>query len=285
MSALWAVAGATVVAGVWLIIAGLRRTPPPPPVSRRRARIPMRSLGLRGVVALVAGVLLAALTGWIVWVPIVILAVLLGPGLLMAPPNRDIEVMQGLDRWVRTLAAAMSTGRSVIDAIRISRRSAPEQIREPVNRLVDRLDDRWTPREALVAFADDLAGPDADAVTAALVLAAQRGQTGAATTLVELSDSVQHRLRAWREIEAERAKPRFVVRQVSVVMAVVLVIALVVGGNYFSPYGTPIGQLILLGIVLAYLGALTMLRRMTTPPPRERILTVQRLPDPGAVSS
>lgn len=283
MIALWAAAGALVPVGMWLIVAGLRPTAPAP-APRRRRRLRLPTVGVRGVIALAAGVVLAAATGWLVWVPVVVLAVLLGPRLLTAPPNRDIEVMQALDRWVRTLAATMATGRSVADAIRVGRRSAPEYIAAPVNRLVARLNDRWTPRDALGAFADELDSPDADAVAAALMLAAQRGQTGAATTLIELSESIQHRLRAWRDIEAERAKPRYVVRQVTVVMAVVLLAALVVGGDFFSPYGTPTGQLILFVLVLAYLGALAMLRRMTVPPTRDRILRVADLPEPSGVS-
>lgn len=263
--------GVCVAAGVLFIVAGLQPAVEKPREVRRSRRLPLP--GVRAAAAGVAGVLLAALTGWVVWVLIVPLAVLVGPRLLGSPKNRDIELMQALDRWVRNLSATMATGRSVLDAIRVSRRSAPEYLREPVNRLVARLNDRWSNRDALTAFADELAGPDADAVVAALMLAAQRGQTGAGTTLNELSDSLQHRLRAWREIEAERAKPRFVVRQVTVVMAVVLAASLVLGGDFFSPYGTPLGQAILFGIVLAYLGSLLMLQRMTTPPTRERILT------------
>ncbi|MGJ3508412.1 type II secretion system F family protein [Enemella sp. A6] len=281
MIALWAAAGAAVVLGVWLIIAGLQSTTRPATsrFATKKLRIPMPSWRV-GLAAL-GGVILVALTGWVVWLPIVVVAVVLGPRLLSAPPNRDIEVMQALDRWVRTLAATMATGRSVVDAIRAGRRSAPAQIAEPVNRLVARLNDRWTPRDALAAFADDLDSPDADAIAAALILAAQRGQTGAATTLIELSDSVQHRLRAWRDIEAERAKPRFVVRQVSVVMAVVLGASILIGGDFFSPYRTATGQVILLTLVLGYLGSLLMLRRMTMPPRRDRVLTVQALPGEG----
>lgn len=172
------------------------------------------------------------------------------------------------------MSATMATGRSVLDAIRVSRRSAPELLREPVDLAVARLNDRWTTRDALQAMADDLASPDADAVLAALMLAAQRGQTGASTTLEELSHSLQHRLRAWREIEAERAKPRVVVRQVTVVTAVVLAASLLLGGDFFAPYGSPVGQAILLTIVLAYLASLAMLRRMTLPPVRDRILAI-----------
>lgn len=274
---LWMLTGAAVAIGGFLIVAGLR---PAPTTALTTARAPRRwrlpAFGIRGVVALIAGVLVAALTGWLVWLLIVPLVVLFAPRLLADPKNHDIEMMQALDRWLRTMSATMATGRSVLDAIRLSRRTAPELLQEPINRLVVRLNDRSTTDEALSAFAEELNSPDADAAVAALMLAARRGQTGAGRTLHELSESLQHRLRAWREIETERAKPRIVVRQVTAVMAAVLLVSLIVGGNFFAPYGTALGQIILLGIVAAYVGSLVMLQRMTVPPTRERILAVHR---------
>lgn len=272
---LWMLAGAAIMAGGYLIVAGLYPAPVSAP-ARRRGRWRLSSVGIRPVVAIIAGILLAAVTGWLVWVVIVPLIVVFAPRLLADPKNHDIEMMQALDRWLRTMSATMATGRSVLDAIRLSRRTAPELLQEPINRLVVRLNDRTTTDEALSAFAQELNSPDADAAVAALMLAARRGQTGAGRTLHELSESLQHRLRAWREIETERAKPRIVVRQVTAVMAAVLLVSLVIGGGFFAPYGTPLGQVILFGIVAAYVGSLVMLHRMTVPPTRERILAVSR---------
>ncbi|MFZ0531029.1 MAG: hypothetical protein WAL91_10910, partial [Propionicimonas sp.] len=100
-----------------------------------------------------------------------------------------------------------------------------------------------------------------------------RGGTGAAATLAALADNIQDRLRALREIETERAKPRIVVRQVTAVTLVVLGLALAFGGQFFEPYSSGLGQLLLTMLVGAYLGSLLFLRRMTTPRPRPRILS------------
>lgn len=83
-------------------------------------------------------------------------------------------------------------------------------------------------------------------------------------------------MKALREIETERAKPRIVVRQVTGITLIVLAGALVFGGAFFEPYRSPLGQLILAGLITAYLGSLLMLRRMSEPRPRQRIL--RRLP-------
>ncbi|WP_420176308.1 type II secretion system F family protein [Luteococcus sp. OSA5] len=235
------------------------------------------------VAAAVLTVIAFLLTGWPVLLVLVPLLTLGLPALLSDPPNRDVEVLEALDRWVRALAASLPTGKSVTDAIRATAGQAPERIRGPVQLMVVRLDSRWTSREALLALADDLDSPDADAVIAALVLSARRGGVGAATTLGELADSIQSRLRALREIEAERAKPRVVVRQVTLISVVALGLAMLMQPHFFAPYRSPIGQVVLGSLLLSYAGSLVVMRNITRPRRRERILRPLAAPVPGAV--
>lgn len=270
--------GVLVAGGVLAVVAGWLPSDGdrPAPARRQRARALLRSAGPRRLlmiaVWLVVGAVAAALTGWVL---LAVLGPVLGlgiPYLLGKPDDRELELLQALDRWVRSLAAILPTGRSIGDAIRVSARQAPEPLVEPLGLLVQRLDDRWTVQQALYAMADDLDSADVDAVIAALALSAERGGTGAQATLAALADAIQDRLRATREIETERAKPRIVVRQVTVITLVVLGGALLLGGGFFEPYRTPVGQLILTLLIAAYLGSLLMLRRAAQPRPRERIL-------------
>lgn len=281
MTALVALLGALVFAGIVMIVAGFVR-PPTPPRPRTgsslidRAAPTVRRYGLRLALGLVGGVAFAAISGMTVMVVVIPIAFVGLPILLGAPSNRDVDLLQALDRWIRSLAAMLPTGRSITDAIRLSQRQAPELLAAPLALLVARLDDRWTSAEALRAMADELDSPDADAVLAALSLAAERGGTGATATLNALADSIQDRLRAQREIETERAKPRIVVRQVTIVTLVVLVLAMLFGRDFFAPYGTPVGQVILLSLLSLYVGALVILRKMTLPRRRDRILRSAR---------
>lgn len=261
--------------GAVAVVAGWRRSPPDRPVRRRTPAA--RDGWAKGRLArlagwLVAGAVAAALTGWTL---LVVLAPVLGvvlPHLLGKPPERELELLTALDRWVRSLAAILPTGRSIADAIRVSARQAPEVLAGPLGLLVQRLNDRWTLQQALYALADELDSADADSVLAALALAAERGGTGAHATLTALADSIQERVRALREIEAERAKPRIIVRQVTAITLVVLGAALLFGGTFFEPYRTPAGQVILAVLIAAYLGSLLLLRRMALQRPRQRIL-------------
>jgi Flp pilus assembly protein TadB len=166
----------------------------------------------------------------------------------------------------------MATGKSITDALRLSARTSPALLGDHLVLLVKRLDDRWPVPQALLAMADDLQSADADAVLASLVLASQRGGSGATATLQALADSIQERLKALREVEAERAKPRVVVKQVTAITSVLLAASLLFARDFFAPYGTPVGQAILAGLIVAYVGSLAMLRRMTLPRDRGRIL-------------
>lgn len=62
------------------------------------------------------------------------------------------------------------------------------------------------------------------------------------------------------------------VRQVTVITVAVLALVMVFGRGFFAPYGTPVGQVILLCLLGLYVMSLVVLRRMITPRRRERIL-------------
>lgn len=273
--------GVLVVGGSALVVAGFQRTAPQPDelstglwkkVVDSSTGMAMRQRWWQLALAVAAGLVAATLVGWPLLAVLVPLVAYGLPMVLSAPSNRDLAVLEALDRWVRTLGSLLPTGRSISDAIRVSVAQAPALLAPHLRLLTARLDDRWTTGQALLALADELDSPDADAVLAALSLAAERGGTGASATLAALADNIQDRLRALREIETERAKPRIVVRQVTVITLVVLSLALLFGGTFFAPYGSALGQLLLAGLVVAYLGSLLFLRRLTLPRPRQRIL-------------
>lgn len=279
------IAGLLVVGGIVALAAGLSRRWEPVTPTRRRpgrspwARLSRRPPGRRGrrrdvilVVSAGFGVAVAAASGWVVAIAVAPLLALGLPYLLSLPLPRDVQLLEALDRWVRGLAATLSTGRSVADSIRVSRRSAPPAIAKEVGMLISRLDSRWDTHAALQRFADDLDSADADPVVAALMLASDRGAVGASTTLRELAESIQDQLRGRRLIETERSKPYVVVRQVTVITMVTLVGIFLLSPGFFAAYRTPVGQVVLTVLLTAYVGSLILLRRRAKQEPRERIL-------------
>ena len=235
------------------------------------SRLPRRSR-VHGLTGLGVGAVGYLVTGWAVLILIVPILAVVVPALLADPPRRDLDVMRALERWVRLVSGSASTGKSVIDAIRATRRQAPALLVEPLTRMVARLDSRWDTRASLQGLADDLDSADADQVIAAIMMASERGGTGATSTLDALAASLQERIRAARGVRAERAKPRVVVRQVSIIIAVVLAGALALGREYLAPYRTGVGQVLLCCYAGLYLVGLVALSQRSKPRRRARIL-------------
>lgn len=280
-----AAAGLLVVSGVLAVLAGLQRSWSAPARERSRSwfhlweRLSSRPPGPRGRRrdlllggSVLVGLLVALISGWVIAIAVVPALVLGLTYLLVLPKPRDVEVLENLDRWVRALAAALTTGKSITDAIRISRRTAPPLLAEELDVLVGRLNNRWDTREALLKFADAHDSPDVDAVVAALILAARRGTAGASVTLHALADSLQDQLRGRRLIETERSKPYIVVRQVTVITLATMAVVFVFNPEFFAPYRTPIGQAILSVLIVAYVASLVLMRRKARQQGRERIL-------------
>jgi tight adherence protein B len=277
-------AGLLIIGGLLGIIYGLRRQIRP--ASQRTesiqqwwARVTRRPQGSRGrqrdlilLLSMIIGCLLAMLTGWLILIAVLPLLALGLPYLLILPKPRDIQLLEALDRWVRSLAVTLGTGKSITDAIRISRRTAPPLLADEINLLVTRLNNRWETRDALMRFADAIDSPDVDGVVAALILASSRGANGASVTLQALADSIQAQLKGRRVIEVERSKPYVVVRQVTVISLSTLVLVFLLSPNFFAPYRTPFGQTLLSALLIIYLASLLLMRRKAHQPDRPRIL-------------
>ena len=277
-------AGLLIIGGLLGIVYGLRRQIRPASqrsesiqqwwarVTRRPQGSPGRQRDLILLLSMIIGCLLAMLTGWLILIVVLPLLALGLPYLLILPKPRDIQLLEALDRWVRSLAVTLGTGKSIIDAIRISRRTAPPLLADEINLLVTRVNNRWETRDALMRFADAIDSPDVDGVVAALILASSRGANGASVTLQALADSIQAQLKGRRVIEVERSKPYVVVRQVTVISLSTLVLVFLLSPNFFAPYRTPLGQTLLSALLIIYLASLLLMRRKAHQPDRPRIL-------------
>jgi tight adherence protein B len=276
--------GLLIIAGLLGISYGLRRRSRPA-IGRTESilhwwatatRRPPESSGRRRdmilLVSMIIGCIVAMLTGWLILIVVLPLLALGLPYLLTLPKPRDIELLEALDRWVRSLSATLATGKSITDAIRISRRTAPPVLADEINLLVTRLNNRWETRNALMRFADTIDSPDADGVIAALILASSRGANGASITLQALADSIQAQLKGRRAVEVERSKPYVVVRQVTVISLSTLVLVFVLSPEFFAPYRTPLGQALLSVLLISYVVSLLLMRRKAQQPDRPRIL-------------
>lgn len=276
-----AAAGALVVGGLLAIISGLVPRPEEPvkarpPRSRSRGVRRWRAMSPRAkaafVVALVLGVVIALLTGWVVAAVVLPAAVLGAPYVLASSTETHrIARLDALAEWTRNLAGVLTVGVGLEQALVATLRSTPDPIRPEVAQLVARIQARWDTTRALRAFADEIDDPTGDAVAASLILSARRRGSGLASVLNGLAESVGEDVAARRKIESDRAKPRTTARTVTLISAAVLVV-LALSGQFMAPYGSALGQ-VALGVLLSlYAATLVWMRRMSEGKPLPRFM-------------
>ncbi|MET8520818.1 type II secretion system F family protein [Nocardioides sp. NPDC004968] len=259
-----ALCGGLIAGGIAKLIGELRGVEVPDEPRRHLLRLPhfSRRTRLLLVTGIAVGVLGWFLTGWPLALVIAPAAIVGLPYLLSAPDAKErIEVLEALDEWTRSLSGVLTVGLGLEQALITTSRSTPAPIAEEVGLLVARLRARWATEDAIRAFANDLDDATGDLVAGNLILAARRRGAGLAKVLDGLAESVAADVRARRQVEADRAKPRATARWVTIISTTVLVV-LGLAGSYIEPYGSPLGQAILAVLLTAYVATLLWMRRM-----------------------
>lgn len=271
-----ALAGALVVGGLIALFVGLRPSPVVERPSRQRKVRTLtkqtRMLLLGGVAA---GVVAFLVTGWVLALVVVPVAFVGLPVLLSSSSAAQrIARLEAMEEWTRSLSGVLTVGIGLEQALVATLRSTPAPIADEVHRLVTRLRARWDTEKALRAFADELDDATGDLIAANLILGARRRGAGLASVLEGLAESVGADVRARRQVEADRAKPRATARWVTLISASVLVV-LALSGTYVEPYRTPVGQVLLVLLLSAYVATLIWMRRMAAGKPLPRFLSTR----------
>ena len=278
---LGALSGLLLVGGILTFAAGLR-----PVQVKADQHLRIRLLGRRSgggmwdrwrwAVAGTAGLLVWLLSGWPT-AGLIVVATVLGLPVLLSTSrvaSRGIARIEAVEEWTRRLGDILVVGVGLEQAITTSLRSVPEAIRPEVTALAARLSARWSTETALRAFADDLGDATGDLVVASLILGHRRRGPGLARALTAVADSVAEEVAMRRRVEADRAKPRATARAVTLITIGVVGLG-ALNRTYLAPYGTPLGQLVLLGIAGVFIGALVWMRTLTLTAPQSRLLSLR----------
>ncbi|QZY30858.1 type II secretion system F family protein [Nocardioides coralli] len=231
---------------------------------------------------LATGTVAFLVTGWVLALVIVPVAFVGLPILLSSSSAAErIERLEAMEEWTRSLSGVLTVGVGLEQALVATLRSTPAAIAPEVTRLVARLRARWVTEDALRAFADELDDATGDLVAANLILGSRRRGAGLASVLEGLAESVAADVRARRQVEADRAKPRATARWVTLISVGVLVI-LAVSGTYVEPYQSPLGQVILVALLAMNVATLVWMKRMAIGRAMPRFLAPVRVTREGA---
>ncbi|MGW3952879.1 type II secretion system F family protein [Streptomyces sp. NPDC004752] len=217
------------------------------------ARLPADWTTRRVMIAMVAGLVAGALTGWPVAAVLATVALLTLPGLLGPDRHaaRRTERMEALALWTEMLRDTLSAAAGLEQAVLVTTDIAPAALEPELRDLAGAVRSGQPLPAALRGFAEEVDDPLADVVVAALVMAVERQASQLAPLLGELAESVREQVAMRQRVDAGRASVRTGVR-VTVIVTLGMAVGLVVLNRpYLDPFNTLTGQ-----AVLAVVGAL-----------------------------
>lgn len=279
-------AGMLTVGGMALaVIAVIGTTKPPRPPSRTtlglrrwwtgpsRSRAEQRTRQTLIISAVSIGALVWLITGWPAAGLIVGIAIPGIPWLFAAgrAEKRALARLEAVEAWTRRLSDIVARGIGLQQAIVATNASPPQRIAQEVGDLAARMQAGGDPVTALRQFADDLDDYTADQVIAPLMLHVSDRGEGLSDVLADISRSIAAEVEMRSTVDAKRAGPRFAVRFLTFMTIGLLVFGLI-NTSYLKPYGTFLGQLLLLVLALFYVLLMNMVRKLSLPPARPRLL-------------
>ena len=273
VSALAGLCGAGVGLGLVLALAGWRGVDLP---RRSPSRLvpKVERVNLRLGLAVGAGALVGAATGWPVGAILAALAGWGAPSLLTGTKAAQAGVarIEAIAGWAEMLRDTMAGAAGLEQAIAATPTVAPLPIRVEVVTLVARLEHgRLAP--ALRAFADDVNDPTCDLVVAALVLAAEHQAQRLGELLGSLAQAARDQATMRLRVEAGRVRTRTSVKVIVGVTGGLVLGLAVFNRGFLAPYDTATGQLVLVLVGGVFATAFVWLARMTRPAQVDRFLT------------
>lgn len=272
--------GAAVGGGVVLLVRSLVGFPVDDRVADSGASVTERiqAAGRRVPFAVGAFLLVLLLTRWLVVAVACGLLVLFWDRLFggAREARQGLARLEGLAAWTESLRDTVAGAVGLEQAIPATAYAASPAIRTDLTTLSDRLRVRMPLQEALKRFAEEVDDAGADLIIAALILNSRLRGPGLRDVLTSLARSARLELEMRQRINASRASTRRSVTIVVGVTALFVVGLRVFNPSYVAPYGTPFGQVVLIGILAIFGAGVMWLRALASDDTPERFLHFRR---------
>ena len=273
--------GAVVGGGVVLLVNGLTRheasavAKPPSGLGRR-----LRAFGTRLPIAIGVGLLVLLVTRWIVAAVATGLLILFWDALFggAGAEKRGIAKIEALAAWTESLRDTVAGAVGLEQAIPATAYAASPSTASELSTMADRLRVRVPLPVALQRFAEDMDDASADLIIAALILNSRLRGPGLREVLTSLSESARAELDMRQRVSAGRRSTR---RSVQIVVGVTLTFVFglrIFNPGYVEPYGSPVGQVVLLIVIGVFAAGVMWLRRLSRFETPERFLHFRTAP-------
>lgn len=184
--------------------------------------------------------------------------------------KRLTEVVQAWPDGLRDLAASITAGRALPQAIESLAVGGPRPLREAFARF-GTLHQMFGVEAALMIIKEELADPTSDRVIEVLLVAYERGGPSVTAILNDLSDAVTEDLRTLEEIQTAELEQKINARAVFALPWLVLFLITLRAGEFREFYQSSLGiATVLLGALLSLVG-LWIVTRLGREPAETRV--------------
>lgn len=239
-----AACGAAIGLGIVMAVLGMRGTAPD---VHMRFTGPRPDWLVRVAVGFAAATVMLALTRWPVGAVLAGLVAAVVPETLRRIRAESALVIrtEAVAAWTEMIRDTLAAAAGLEEAVLATGHAAPEAIRPEVDQLARRLRHGQLV-EALEHFAEEVANPAADLVVAALTTAARREARELVPLLTALATSARAEAEMRLRVHVSRARIRTGVRVVIGTLGLFAGGLILFNRPYLEPYGTAVGQLVLL---------------------------------------
>lgn len=269
---------AAAVAGLFvggLVLLAYSFTEPPP----KQAKPPWLSKEVSGTV--LVWVAMSAVAGMVSWFGSGWPAVGLGAAALVwvfkfwLRANREravyFKTTEAISTWVDMVKDSLSGGAGLSQAIEATVPVAPDIVRPHVVRLAG-TQRTSSQAAALRQFAEDLAHPTSDLVVQALITASEHQGRDLPKLLAKTSEQARARNASVLQTESERAQLYTEAWIMVLAISLLGVVITLIARDFFKPYDTTLGQLVLTGLMTVVVGSIASLIHAGRPQKELRLL-------------
>ena len=241
-----------------------------------KARITaIEQVRLRIILAVVGAIGMGMLAPW----PVAIVLTAAGgfslPTLLGSQKRRHAAVAktESVATWAEQLRDTIGSSAGLQEAITVTARVAPKEIRTQVQALS--LGMRRTPLSTLLRrFAYDVDDPAADQVAVALIMASERRGQNLTGLLSDVADAARQEATMRMRTETSRAQTYSDAKAVTGIVLGVFALLLVVNRGYLSPFDSLVGQLVMAVVGAMWVSAVYGLAKLSVVRRGPRILSL-----------
>ncbi len=173
--------------------------------------------------------------------------------------------VEGIAKWLEDLRDTLrGSSVGIEEALEQVALRAPDAVREPLATFVLRRRQGFRTEDALTDLADSLAHPTSDAAIAAirLVITGTAGAGRLYQTVSVLAAAARDEVRARERVDRTRAVYRSSMTRLVVIAGLLVCYLRLAAGDLLEPYGTPVGQLVLLLPLAMWGGCILWLRSL-----------------------